>query len=95
MGREGPVLYYKDSTAALVKVLIPEEKLHFIAAQLVKLCCATSVCLAGREVLSCDMSLGSISLDLQLFPENNKHLGLRLNINKLVDSEGPFDCFTQ
>lgn len=40
MGREGPVLYCKDNTGALVKVLIPEEKLCFTPVQLVKLCCA-------------------------------------------------------
>lgn len=68
MGREGPVLYCKDNTGALAKVLIPEEKLCFAAVQLVKYY-ATSIDLAGREVLSCNVNSGSISLDFQLFPE--------------------------
>jgi len=63
MGREGPVLYCKDNTGPLAKVPIPEEKLCFTAVQLVKSCHATSIYLAGREVLSCDMNLGSMSLD--------------------------------
>lgn len=40
MDREGPVLYCKDNTEGLAKVLIPEEELCFTALQLVKSCCA-------------------------------------------------------
>lgn len=69
MDREGPVLCCKDNTGALAKILIPEQKLCFTAVQLVKLGCATSIYLAGREVLRCDMNLGSSSLDFQLFPQ--------------------------
>lgn len=70
MGREGPVLYCKGNAGALVKVLIPEEKLfHCSPAFEVMLCCTTSMYLPGRKALNCDVNLGLISLDFQLFPE--------------------------
>lgn len=61
MGREGPVLYCMDNIGVLRKDLILEEKPCSAAILPVKSCSAISVCLAGTEVLSWDVNLGSIS----------------------------------
>lgn len=75
MGREGPVLYCMDNIGVLRKDLILEKKPCSTAIQPVKSCCAISVCLAGREVLSWDGNLGSTPPRCY-FQINTEHIGV-------------------